>query len=276
VNERNLHASAVDRIAEWIVTERHPAGSALPVEAELCAALGVSRTVVREAIKTLAAKGMVEVGRKLGTRVCDERAWQLFDPQVLGWRLGFRDAPNVAEDLVELRLLLEPAAAGLAAQRAGHSDRRELRRTYEAMIAAGGELSTYGEADVQFHRLIFRASHNVFLTRLAPLVEILISKTLRLYADTGWNADHIRRAALPLHGKLAEAIIDADAAGAEAAAKAIISRAYEDMAPAARGKVMTTASRARSASAASPPIADASAGGAGAAVAARPKRGAGT
>jgi len=231
LSKKNLHSSAVDKVAEWIVTDRYAAGTALPAEAELCEALGVSRTVVREAIKTLAAKGMVAVAPKLGSRVLDEHSWHMFDPQVLKWRLAFRDSKVVAEDLVELRLLLEPAAAGLAAGRATHSERREIRCAFEAMEAAAGELNAYGLADVRFHQLILLACHNSFLTRLAPLIEILITTTLDLYADKGWNASHIARAALPLHGKVMEAIAVGDAVAAEAAAKAIISRAFKDMAP---------------------------------------------
>jgi DNA-binding FadR family transcriptional regulator len=127
-------------------------------------------------------------------------------------------------------LLVEPAAAGLAAQRATHSERREIRRAFEAMEEAAGEMDAYRLADVRFHKIILLASHNSFLTRLAPLIEILISTTLDLYADAGWNAAHIRRAAMPLHGKVMEAIAAGDSAAAETAAKAIISRSYEDMA----------------------------------------------
>lgn len=229
MNQKNLHSTAVAKIAEWIVTDRYPAGNALPVEADLCDALGVSRTVVREAIKTLSAKGMVEVAPKLGSRVLDERSWHMFDPQVLQWRLSFRSAKNVIEDLIELRLLLEPAAAGLAARRATHSERREIRLAFEAMDAAAGVLEAYCRADVRFHKLILLACHNSFLTRLAPLIEMLISTTLDLYAGTGWNATHIRRAALPLHAEVMEAIVAGDSDAAETAAKAIISRAHEDM-----------------------------------------------
>lgn len=211
------------------MTDRYPAGTALPTEAELCGAVGVSRTVVREAIKTLSAKGMVEVAPKLGTRVLDEHSWHMFDPQVLTWRLAFRNARDVAEDLVELRTLLEPAAAGLAARRATHSERREIRHAFEAMEAAAGELDVYGFADVRFHKLILLACHNAFLTRLVPLIEILISTTVDLYADKGWNASHIRRAALPLHRDVMEAIAAGNSAAGEAAAKAIIALAHEDM-----------------------------------------------
>jgi DNA-binding FadR family transcriptional regulator len=230
--KQSLHSSAVDRIAKWIVADRYPAGTALPTETELCNAVGVSRTVVREAIKTLSAKGMVEVAPKLGTRVLDEASWHLFDPQVLNWRLAFRDAGDVVEDLVELRLLLEPVAAGLAARRATHSERRDVRLAFDAMAAAAGARDVYGLADVRFHKLILLACHNTFLTRLAPLIEILISTTVKLYADKGWNTSHIRRAALPVHEKVMKAIVAGDSDAAEAAARAIISLAHEDMAAA--------------------------------------------
>ncbi|MCL4745589.1 MAG: FadR family transcriptional regulator [Burkholderiaceae bacterium] len=230
MSKKNLHASAVDTIAEWIVSSRYPAGDVLPIEADLCEALGVSRTVVREAVKTLAAKGMVAVAPKLGSRVLDEHSWHLFDPQVLRWRLAFRDARDVAEDLVELRLLLEPAAAGLAAQRATHSQRRDIRRAFETMEATAGEPEAYSLADMGFHGAILLACHNSFLTRLVPLIEVLISTTLELYADKGWNSAHIKRAALPLHARVMRAIESGDGVAAETASKAIISRAYEDMA----------------------------------------------
>jgi len=230
LNQKNLHASAVAKIAEWIVTDRYPPGSALPVEAELCDALDVSRTVVREAIKTLSAKGMVEVAPKLGSRVLDEGSWHMFDPQVLHWRLSFRSAEDVLEDLVELRSLLEPAAASLAALRATRSERRAIRRAFEAMAIASGDPGAYGVADVRFHKLILIACHNSFLTRLEPLLEMLISTTLELYGGTAWNALHIKGASLPLHEELMEAIVAGDSDAAEAAAKAIISRAHEDMA----------------------------------------------
>ncbi len=241
MSKKNLHASAVDTIAEWIVTDRYPADTALPTEADLCAALGVSRTIVREAIKTLAAKGMVAVAPKLGSRVLDERSWNMFDPQVLKWRLAFRNARVVAEDLVELRLLLEPVAAGLAARRATHSERREIRNAFEAMEAATDDLNAYGRADVGFHQQILLACHNSFLTRLAPLIEILISTTLDLYAQTGRNATHLRRANLPLHASVMEAITAGDSVAAEAAAKAIISRAFEETATAAATAAAATA-----------------------------------
>ncbi|WID95111.1 FadR/GntR family transcriptional regulator [Bosea vestrisii] len=224
-----MHSFAVDRIAEWIVSERFPVGAALPIEQKLCEELGVSRTIVREAVKTLAAKGMVEVAPKLGSRVLPENLWNMFDPQVLGWRLSFREAGVVAEDLTELRLLFEPAAARFTATRASYSEKRAIRHAYEQMAEAEGRSQAFSKADIAFHTLILDACHNSFLRRLAPLVEILIQTTLDLYAEGGWDSEHIESASLPLHAALAEAISEGNADAAERAACAIIKTAQDDM-----------------------------------------------
>jgi GntR family transcriptional regulator, galactonate operon transcriptional repressor len=221
----------VDKLAEWIVSERFAAGGTLPVEARLCEELGVSRTTLREAIKTLAAKGMVEVSPKLGSRVLDESAWQIFDPQVLRWRLQFNSAHRVAEDLVELRMMLEPAAAALAAERADWTQRREIRDAYQRMERSVGKRQAFQHADIRFHKLILLACRNLFLVRLAPLMETLISTTLDLYAEAGWNAKHIERAGIPLHGDMMQAIVDGRPDDAREASAQIIARARQDMMP---------------------------------------------
>jgi len=236
MKQGNMHSFAVDRIAGWIVSERFPIGTALPIEQKLCEELGVSRTIVREAVKTLAAKGMVEVAPKLGSRVQPENMWNMFDPQVLGWRLNFRDAGNVAEDLTELRLLFEPAAASFAATRASYTQKRAIRQSFERMVEAEGRSQDFSRADIEFHTLILGACHNTFLSRLAPLVEILIRTTLDLYTAGGWNPEHIESASLPLHAALTEAILDGRADAADAAARSIIQTAQSDMRRALAGR----------------------------------------
>lgn len=232
-----MHALAVGRIAEWIVRERFKVGAALPVEQSLCDELGVSRSIVREAVKTLAAKGMLEVAPKLGSRVLPETMWNMFDPQVLSWRLNFRQAGAVAEDLIELRMLFEPSAASFAATRANFDEKRAIRFAYERMAAAEGRPEEFSRADVEFHTLILTACHNSFLSRLAPLVEILIVTTLELYSEGGWDAHHIERASIPLHGDLADAIMRGDPQAADKASRSIIERANADMARALQGLV---------------------------------------
>jgi GntR family transcriptional regulator, galactonate operon transcriptional repressor len=186
---------------------------------------------VREAVKTLAAKGMVEVSPKLGSRVREESAWQMFDPQVLHWQLRFNSGHAVAEDLVELRMLLEPAAAALAAERANWTERRAIRDAFEGMERSVGKRHAFQRADMQFHKLILLACHNSFLVRLAPLMETLIARTLDLYAVVGWNAEHVRRAGIPLHRDVTQAIVDGRPEEARAASRKLIALARKDVAP---------------------------------------------
>jgi DNA-binding FadR family transcriptional regulator len=97
------------------------------------------------------------------------------------------------------------------------------------MVAAEGQPNEFSRADIEFHTLVLKAGHNSFLSRLAPLVEILITTTLDLYSEGGWDAEHIERASIPLHGALADAIVGGDAPGADNASRLIIERARSDM-----------------------------------------------
>ncbi|MBA3447197.1 MAG: FadR family transcriptional regulator, partial [Pseudaminobacter sp.] len=112
---RTRHQDAVDRIAGWIVGGRFAAEAVLPTEDVIGTQLGVSRTVVREAMRTLVAKGMVTVRRRHGTQVQPVDSWSLFDPQVVAWRLTSGLTREFIEDLIHFRLGIEPYAAGLAA-----------------------------------------------------------------------------------------------------------------------------------------------------------------
>ena len=99
----SFHASTVDWLGCWIAAGQVKPGETIKVEADLGEQLGVSRTVIREAIKTLVAKGMLEVGPKVGTRVLPVRRWNLFDPQVVGWLSRSGLPENFVDDLLDLR-----------------------------------------------------------------------------------------------------------------------------------------------------------------------------
>src|ERR1700742_1476809 len=108
-----------------IVSGRFRPGDAIPIEPELCAKFSVSRSVVREAIKTLSAKGIVAARPKTGTRVEPQEHWSLLDPQVVTWRLKNVDDALI-RDLMDIRLIIETEAAALAARRATAADIRVL------------------------------------------------------------------------------------------------------------------------------------------------------
>jgi GntR family transcriptional regulator, galactonate operon transcriptional repressor len=131
---RTRHQEAVDQIAGWIVSGRFAADAVLPTEEEIGIQLGVSRTVVREAMRTLVAKGMVNVRRRHGTQVLPVDSWSLFDPQVVAWRLANGLPRDFIEDLIRFRLGIEPYAAGLG----GRQSEFSVRRTGGGVCPHGG------------------------------------------------------------------------------------------------------------------------------------------
>ena len=143
-------------------------GETLPVEAELCRAYGVSRTVVREAVKNLSAKRLVEVSPKVGTRVLPFVEWSLLDRDVLTWRLSAQFDAKIVADIFEMRLCLEPRASYLAARDGSAEDfaavehhYRELAQAFEANLA----IEATSQAELAFHLAVIQASHNgLFVT----------------------------------------------------------------------------------------------------------------
>src|SRR5258708_37727582 len=133
---RNVHSQVADRIGISIVRGDIVAGDTLPSEMQLCELIDVSRTVVREAIRTLTGKGLVESRTKSGTRVRPPQQWNQLDPDVLRWRLETADTDSYLAKLFQLRCAVEPAAAALAATQAGRGDLALIRAGYEGMEAA--------------------------------------------------------------------------------------------------------------------------------------------
>lgn len=223
--QKSVHEGAVSALAEWIVGGRQVAGSSLPTEPEICARLGISRTVVREAVKTLAAKGLVTSGPRVGTRVRPAAQWNLYDPDVIRWRLAAGVDRTFVRDVIELRLAIEPAAAGLAAIRAGEADRAALAAALDAMDASLTGRSSYLDADLAFHRAVLQATHNQFLIGIGPLVEAI----LRVSFASSVKSRESARSSLPLHRGVMDRIASGAADAAEAAMRELIERARADI-----------------------------------------------
>jgi len=126
--------------------------------------------VIREAVKTLAAKGLLESRPRTGTRVLPPVHWTLLDAQVLGWRYSTAPPAQFFAELFEVRLMIEPEAAVLAAQRATDEDLAEIRAAYEAMADASRANAPGIEADVRFHCSILAAAHNPLLLQMGRLI----------------------------------------------------------------------------------------------------------
>jgi DNA-binding FadR family transcriptional regulator len=223
---KSFHATVVERLALMIMGGGDGARPQLPTEAELCVTMGVSRTILREAVKTLAAKGLLVTGPRTGTRMQPPSAWNVLDPDVIRWRLAAGVDQAFVRDIFELRLTIEPEAARLAASRADKADAAALTGAYAAMEAAvDGGGKGYIEADLTFHRTILAATHNQFFAALTPAVSSLLKVSFGLSVKSRESA----RSSLPLHRDVAAAIARGQAAIAEQSMRALIRSALNDI-----------------------------------------------
>lgn len=216
------HAAVLDRVGAEIASGARPVGSVLTLEA-IGAAYGVSRGVVREAVRVLESMGLVASRRRVGVTVQPRSRWNLFDPRLVAWRLEGSDRAQQLISLAELRRGIEPAAAALAAERAGAEQCRALASAVSDMVVTGraGDLTAYLRADQAFHRTLLEASGNEMFATLSGLVaEALEGRTQHRMMPA-----HPNTAAIDLHDEVARAIRNGDAAAAEAAMRAIIDEA---------------------------------------------------
>ena len=183
---RGLHGAVVHEIGVRIVNGGLKPGDTLPDNGFLDEA-EVSRTVEREAIKVLAAKGLVESRPKVGTRVRPRRDWNLLDPDLLAWQIEAGPDPRFLEQALELRRIIEPAAARLAAERATDEQIAELYEAYEAMAAAGDDLDAFMEPDLRFHRLLLEAGQNELLEHMNEIFTAVLH-TIFAYSSSSSRA----------------------------------------------------------------------------------------
>jgi DNA-binding FadR family transcriptional regulator len=169
---RTMHGQVVEWLGRRIVSGELSHGSQLPNEAELAAQLRVSRGGIREAVKALAAKGLVEPRPRLGTRVLPRDQWNLMDREVITWHSA---TPDFLTDLLELRLMVEPGAAALAAERATAEQLAILEAAYAGMADHAARLPedehAFVQADLTFHLTLLRASGNQLVQQLGRLLE---------------------------------------------------------------------------------------------------------
>jgi GntR family galactonate operon transcriptional repressor len=167
---RGRQGHVIEAIGRSIVSGVYRPGDLLPREAELTAEHGVSRTSVREAMKVLAAKGLVDIRPKIGTRVRPKDLWNTFDSDLLTWTHSAGLGTGLMQDLIELRQIVEPNAARLAAGRASMVDLGQIEKTALAMATNADDSAAYAEWDVAFHMAVYAASHNALLQRFGMLV----------------------------------------------------------------------------------------------------------
>lgn len=222
--------SLKDRIArdlgQRILSGFYPPLAVLPTEAELCMHYAASRTALRDALLTLSAKGLIEARKRAGTRVRPSAEWNRLDAQVLEWMGGIEPDLDFVRGLIEARLVIEPAAAKLAARMASSGDLAMIEAAYEAMCAAPEhDLAACLDADVRFHSGILRASRNPVFANLANMLAAALGFSFRL--TTSATANYQRT--LSAHGDVLEAIRLRRDKDAEQQMKALIDIASLDL-----------------------------------------------
>ncbi|MEV6650634.1 FadR/GntR family transcriptional regulator [Streptomyces sp. NPDC051219] len=209
---QGLHAQVLESLGPAITGGGCPPGSVLRTD-ELAQRFEVSRTVIREAIRVLESMHLVESRRRVGVTVRPAEAWNVYDPQVIRWRLAGADRPRQLRSLTVLRSAVEPVAAGLAAHHATPAQCADLTEQALGMVATsrGHQLEAYLLHDVAFHRVVLQASGNEMFARLGDVVaEVLTGRTQHRVMF-----DDPDPAAVTLHVQVAEAVRERDADRAE-------------------------------------------------------------
>lgn len=220
---RNHHAFVVHEIGTAIIKGEYPVGSLLPGDAELVERFDVSRTVLREAMKTLSAKGLVLARARIGTRVTERTQWNLFDADVLTWHFEAGVTQDFLRHLSEMRLSFEPFAAQLAAKNATQDEISKLYEFTDKMKAAPSK-EAFALADHQFHMALLGASKNPFMYSVGNLIEAALVSAFKLSSPVEGPS---QRDAVMQHRAIAEAIEAGDADAAAAAMQTVIMVGYE-------------------------------------------------
>jgi DNA-binding FadR family transcriptional regulator len=218
-----LHGMIARDLGVQIVSGRYKPGDILKGEIE-ADRLRVSRTTYREAMRTLAAKGLVQSRTRVGTRVSPQSRWDMLDPDVLSWFFEFEPDDSLLDSLFELRKMLEPHAAALAALRRSQEDLNVMARALDAMARHTLAVEAGRTADQEFHSALLRAARNPFLVSLIGSVSAAVART------TIFQQRHspLPRDPVPDHARVYAAVAAADSKGAYAAMSDLIDLARID------------------------------------------------
>lgn len=225
-----LHGMIARDLGIRIVSGVYRPGDVLDGEIAASGTLSVSRTAYREGVRILAAKGLVDSRPKLGTRVSPRDQWRLLDPDVLSWIFEHEPDEGLVVSLFELRKIVEPQAAALAAQRRTETQLRAMADSLDVMARHTLAVDAGRDADKAFHAALLEASHNPFLVSLTSGVGAAVAWTT-IYKQ---RVVPLRRDPLPDHVSVYEAVRAQDAGGARMAMEALVDMAFLDTASAPR------------------------------------------
>lgn len=223
-----IHGRVVHGIGREIVSGILKPGERLPREADIIERFQGSRTAIREAMRVLAAKGLVEARQRSGTRVRPVAEWNILDPDVMAWQDPDKISKDMLRQLIEMRVLIEPQAARFAAERASDADLAYIKLQYELMQKAEDERDSeaFYKADFAFHLAIFRSCGNRYIIALSGVIDSILKFSFRLQMK---KTEQVSATGARAHLSLYEKIQQRDASGAELAMQAIIARAKDEL-----------------------------------------------
>jgi len=220
----SLHIAVSNVLGEEVVSGKLPIGDLLPPEPELCSRFGVSRTVVREAVKHLTSKGLLRTSSGIGTWVPPAQEWNFLDPTVFTWVQASGKSENLFQHLFSFRSAIEPAAAAAAARSAKPGQLAEMKAALDVMCSPDPGFKAWVAADVNFHSAIYIGSNNVFMASLANLFREYFQMSFSVSSS---NAQY--QHCLQEHVDLYEAIAARRPADAQRAVQVLLVNAHEDV-----------------------------------------------
>nr|WP_239543548.1 FCD domain-containing protein [Micromonospora terminaliae] len=221
-----MHARVLDELGTAVCGGELAAGSVLNID-ELVDRHAVSRSVIREVLRVLASMGLIETRRRVGVLIRPAEAWNVFDPQVIRWRLASAGRMAQLRSITELRTAVEPHAAWLAAHRITPDDASDLVGIAAKMWAAGqaGDEDRFLRLDIEFHRRVLAASGNEMFGKLRELVAEVLTGRHHYHL----MPHHPDQQALQLHADVASAIQRRDGEAARRAMVQIMEQAFDEM-----------------------------------------------
>lgn len=220
-----VHSAVVQKLGRDIVSGVYDPGAALPTEDKLVAEFAISRAGVREAIKVLAGKGLVQSKTRTGTSVRPQDQWHLLDPDVLAWRYETTTSVRDYDDLTGMRLLIEPGAARLAAERISEELLKPIEAALEDMRTSVEDTEAFIEADLAFHSSIVAATDNDLLRHVNDMLWVALAS--QRHVHTRSKSRH--KQTLAEHRAVLDAIRDGDPDAAEEAVRDLLARAQQDV-----------------------------------------------
>lgn len=217
----NFTRHIVQSLGKSIALGEYPQGKPLKAEAELCEEFDASRTVLREAVKMLTAKGMLDARPRRGTIVLPESQWNLSDPEILNWLLDRKGSLPIISEFADMRLAIEPAAAGLAAANLTPENRKNLQHAIERMQAAAKGEDDHLDSDIAFHVGILEASGNRFFWNMRHTIEVALRFSIRITN----RRKGVERASVDDHQRILDFILDGDPQGAENEMRSLLGEA---------------------------------------------------